>query len=88
MTPARESAMKPVGKPDAGNPHVRFDERDGKRASLTGQHRAHPRLYQAVPPAVLRLCSVTTETTGRKSWVSGVMGPDGLSRRQTGEFFV
>src|SRR5713101_3088052 len=23
----RESAMKPVGKPDAGNPHVRFDER-------------------------------------------------------------
>jgi hypothetical protein len=20
-------AMKPVGKPDAGNPHVRFDER-------------------------------------------------------------
>src|ERR1035438_484971 len=23
----RESAMKPVGKPDAGNRHVRFDER-------------------------------------------------------------
>src|SRR5882762_1777528 len=23
----RESTMKPVGKPDAGNPHVRFDER-------------------------------------------------------------
>ena len=23
----RESAMKAVGKPDAGNPHVRFDER-------------------------------------------------------------
>jgi hypothetical protein len=23
----RESAVKPVGKPDAGNPHVRFDER-------------------------------------------------------------
>jgi hypothetical protein len=23
----REPAMKPVGKPDAGNPHVRFDER-------------------------------------------------------------
>jgi len=27
----RESAVKPVGKLDAGNPHVRFDERDGKR---------------------------------------------------------
>src|SRR5277367_5620127 len=23
-------AMKPVGKPDAGNPHVRFDERGGE----------------------------------------------------------
>ena len=24
--------MKPVGKPDAGNPHVRFDERGGETA--------------------------------------------------------
>ena len=24
-------AVKPVGKPDAGNPHVRFDDGDGKR---------------------------------------------------------
>jgi hypothetical protein len=23
-------ALKPVGKPDAGNPHVRFDERGGE----------------------------------------------------------
>ena len=23
--------VKPVGEPDAGNPHVRFDERGGKR---------------------------------------------------------
>ena len=29
-TPAREPATKPVGKPDAGNPHVRFDERGGE----------------------------------------------------------
>ena len=27
MLPLRESAVKPAGKPDAGNPHVRFDER-------------------------------------------------------------
>ena len=38
--------MKSVGKPDAGNPHVRFDERgvetdDGQPAL----HRATPRLY-------------------------------------------
>jgi hypothetical protein len=25
--PRRELETKPVGKPDAGNPHVRFDER-------------------------------------------------------------
>jgi hypothetical protein len=35
-------AMNPVGKPDAGNPHVRFDERGRE----TGRcHRARPRLY-------------------------------------------
>jgi hypothetical protein len=27
VLPVRESAMKTVGKPDAGNRHVRFDER-------------------------------------------------------------
>src|ERR1700683_2724190 len=27
----REPVTKPVGKPNAGNPHVRFDERGGKR---------------------------------------------------------
>jgi hypothetical protein len=34
---AQMLAMKPVGKPDAGNPHVRFDERGGEtgRASDT-----------------------------------------------------
>src|SRR5271165_7556919 len=33
----RALAVKPVGKPDAGNPHVRFDERGGEtgRASDT-----------------------------------------------------
>src|ERR1022692_1536911 len=28
--PCREYVMKPVGKPDAGNPHVRFDEGGGE----------------------------------------------------------
>jgi hypothetical protein len=42
--------MKPVGKPDAGNPHVRFDERGreteprqaglrGRRESVGNTHR-------------------------------------------------
>jgi hypothetical protein len=38
MLPVRESAMKPVGKPDAGNPHVRFDERGWE----TGPRYASP----------------------------------------------
>ena len=45
--PVRESAMKPVGKPDAGNRHVRFDERGwetGRRSCVST--RAHPRLYR------------------------------------------
>jgi len=29
-------ATKPVGKPDAGNPHVRFDERGGETDRLRG----------------------------------------------------
>jgi hypothetical protein len=33
--PARRMpTMKPVGKPDAGNPHVRFDERGGETGCL------------------------------------------------------
>jgi hypothetical protein len=44
----RESTMKPVGKPDAGNRHVRFDERGwetGRRFGVSA--RARPRLYPA-----------------------------------------
>jgi hypothetical protein len=37
--------VKPVGKPDAGNPHVRFDERGWE--TEPSRDRAHPRLYQA-----------------------------------------
>jgi len=40
--------MKPVGKPDAGNPHVRFDERGGEtglRHRL--ENRAPPRLHRS-----------------------------------------
>src|ERR1019366_4271864 len=35
-TPCREYVVKPVGKPDAGNPHVRFDERGGETDRLGG----------------------------------------------------
>jgi len=40
-------AMKPVGKPDAGNPHVRFDERGWVNGTTPGvSTRAQPRLYR------------------------------------------
>ena len=52
--------MKPVGKPDAGNPHVRFDERGwetGRRSGVSA--RAHPRLYKSarhlLEPALMRI---------------------------------
>jgi hypothetical protein len=40
--------MKPVGEPDAGNPHVRFDERGAEKGAGLQQlsHRATPRLYR------------------------------------------
>ena len=42
--------MKPVGKPDAGNPHVRFDERGlGNGTALRVSTRARPRLYRCLP---------------------------------------
>jgi hypothetical protein len=31
----RMLAVKPVGKPDAGNPHVRFDERGGETGRVS-----------------------------------------------------
>ncbi|MFC2253599.1 hypothetical protein ACETRX_28485 [Labrys portucalensis] len=50
--------MKPVGKPDAGNPHVRFDER-GRETGL--RHRARPRLYKISG----RKRHILTDTDGR-----------------------
>jgi hypothetical protein len=37
--------MKPVGKPDAGNLHVRFDERGEETERVNTRDRASPRLY-------------------------------------------
>ena len=41
----RKHEITLVRKPDAGNPHVRFDERGCGNGSFNG-HRATPRLYQ------------------------------------------
>jgi len=38
-------AVNPVGEPDAGNPHVRFDERGRETGRRPRRNRAQPRLY-------------------------------------------
>jgi hypothetical protein len=38
-------AVNPVGEPDAGNPHVRFDERGWETGRRPSRYRAYPRLY-------------------------------------------
>src|SRR5262245_12083186 len=49
-SPVRESAVKPVGKPDALIGHVRFDERGWETGRRFGvSTRAHPRLYTSAP---------------------------------------
>jgi hypothetical protein len=42
--------MNPIGEPDAGNRHVRFDERGWETGDWQSlKHRAHPRLYRWEP---------------------------------------
>ena len=63
-TTHRVPAMKPVGKPDAGNPHVRFDERGWETGRCQGvSYRAHPRLYR-MPLARLMTGSVAWRRIG------------------------
>ena len=54
-------AMKLVGKPDAGNPHVRFDERGRETERIPTRHRALPRLYKSraandMSPSIRSVC--------------------------------
>jgi hypothetical protein len=44
-------AIKPVGKPDAGNPHVRFDERGGETGRANG---TAPLLDSTLPFLIFR----------------------------------
>src|SRR4029077_20378081 len=47
----REPVMKPVGKPDAGNPYVRFEERGGE---MDRSRDTAPLLVSTVEPCLLR----------------------------------
>src|SRR5271166_2505230 len=47
--------MNSVGKPDAANPHVRFDERERKRGNW--QSLKEPRVFWTLPRITARLCA-------------------------------
>jgi hypothetical protein len=66
----RESTTKPVGKPDAGNRHVRFAERGwetGRRGSVGP--RAQPRLYHSTLGTLGRI-RLPEMPDGRRTHVS------------------
>src|SRR5260370_2606797 len=64
----RESTMKPVGKPDAGNPHVRFDERGlGNGTALRVSTRARPRLYRRLSSVLISRRSTFGESLRQAS---------------------
>src|ERR1035438_4624374 len=57
--------MKPVGKPDAGNPHVRFDERGGE----TDQQNGTAPFLDSTGSLVKLLCCVRQTTDFVARWV-------------------
>jgi hypothetical protein len=76
----RESEVKPVGKPNTKNLHVRFDERGwetGRRFGVSA--RAHPRLYTST--RICALCHGTMlRTIGSAMAVSGAFNASYGSR--------
>src|SRR5216683_1548741 len=95
-TPANERpavaclAVKPVGKPDAGNRHVRFDERGWEtgRWPKAPSYRAHPRLYLSSHAANRLAHSITSSARPRS--VSGKVRPSifAVLRLMTSSTFV
>ncbi len=55
--------MKPVGKPDAGNPHVRFDERGGETERQLNAQATAPFLDSTKLGETLGLDRVTRDVT-------------------------
>jgi hypothetical protein len=56
--------MKPVGKPDAGNRHVRFDERGRETGAICVSARARPRLYPLVDEVAHAFLRAVGQTIG------------------------
>ena len=79
-TSSREPVAKPVGKPDAGNPHVRFDERgrETEPLAMPQRHRALPRLYKTLGFS-LELTLISLSESSLFKGLRGPLGPFFLS---------
>ena len=75
----RESAMKPVGKPDAGNRHVRFDERGWETERRSASVPA-PNLDSRLPTDFFKASDVIDEAFGRRSDESARYGLELFAR--------
>ena len=64
--------MKPVGKPDAGNPHVRFDERGGE----TEPPKRPPRPSSTLPLEVAESISRTVGLADQNQAANNVIDPE------------
>ena len=49
LGPPPATGRKPVGEPDAGNPHVRFDERGRETGPIRLRRPEHPRPSSTLP---------------------------------------
>jgi hypothetical protein len=65
--------VKPVGKPNAGDRHVRFDERgwETERWPQAPSYRAHPRLYLSVTLGVAVLLPLPAKADIQRTWEIG-----------------
>jgi hypothetical protein len=75
VTPVRESAMKPVGKPDAGKQHVRFDERGWETGRRYSSAPA-PSLDSTLPPGFCPARNFTSVRPSADRVYRGVVTPN------------
>ncbi len=75
--------MKPVGKPDAGNRHVRFDERGRETGAICVSARARPRLYPLVDEVAHAFLRAVGQTIGLCGLSCAWRGSTGGGRQTT-----
>jgi hypothetical protein len=76
--------VKPVGEPDAGNPHVRFDERGGKRDDVRVATAPNPDSTENKGPAFSgpEQGGNVTENKGSYAFKAGMLWKRKVVRRR------